>query len=77
MAHMSPFKMLLYIMNDLEISKTFSFLFSYVSFPKILMNHSPDLWWCSDQDIPEHSSVVEQLAYIQRVGGPIPSVPIA
>ena len=65
------------MMNELEISKTFSFLFSYVSSPKILMNHSPDLWWCSDQDTPEHSSVVEQLAYIQRVGGPIPSVPIA
>ena len=37
----------------------------------------PDLWWYSDQDITEHSSVVEQLAYIQRAGGPIPSVPIA
>lgn len=31
----------------------------------------------SEKHIPEHSSVVEQLAYIQRVGGPIPSVPIA
>ena len=31
----------------------------------------------SEKHIPEHSSVVEQLAYIQRVGGSIPSVPIA
>ena len=26
-------------------------------------------------DLPEHSAVVEQLAYIQRVGGSVPSVP--
>nr|UVY60830.1 MAG: hypothetical protein [Bacteriophage sp.] len=30
----------------------------------------------SGAQLPEHSSVVEQLAYIQRVGGSVPSVPI-